>query len=167
VVEHSFKYRIYQNPDGIVRHELVSPPAADSVGTGRDIALYDYEKGVVVAFDRTRPVAVRYQLSDIDKSAFLPQATDLGWREILGFRCRGAENRRQVPKTALIAIRQTWVAIESGFKDPLLDTTKYLRSDGQEEYTAIRVVSNVRRVRLLSQSLFRVPANYKITDVNP
>jgi hypothetical protein len=167
VIEMQFNYLIYQNPDGLVRQELVSAPLADSVGIGRDVALYDFPKGFVVAFDKARPLAVRYQLDDIDKNPFLPQATDLGWRDTLGYRCRGAENREHFPRTTLIAIRQTWVAVEIGFKKPLLDTRKYVKPDGEETYTATRVISNVKRVRWLSPSLFSVPHNYKITAVKP
>jgi hypothetical protein len=167
VIEAQFRYQISQNPDGLVRQELVSAPLADSVGIGRDVALYDFPKGFVVAFDKARPSAVRYQLDDIDKSPFLPQATDLGWRYILGYRCRGAENREHFPRTTLSAIRQTWIAVGIDFKNPLLDTRKYVRPDGEETYTAIRAISNVKRVRWLSPLLFRIPTNYKITDVKP
>jgi hypothetical protein len=132
------------------------------------VALYDFRKGVVVAFDKDRPLAVRSQLNDIDKSPFLPQATDLGWRDILGYRCRGAENREHFPRTTLSAIRQTWVAVDIGFKVALLDTRKYyVKPDGEETYTATRVISNLKRVGWLSPSLFSVPRDYKITDVKP
>jgi len=101
VIEAQFRYLISQNPHGLVRLELASSPPADSVGIGRDVALYDYAKGAVIAFDKVRPLAVRYQLDDIDKSPFLPQAADLGWRDIMGFRCRGAENRVHLPQSKL------------------------------------------------------------------
>jgi hypothetical protein len=52
VIEAQFRYLMFQSPGGLVRLELVSSPPTDSVGIGRDVALYDYQKGVVVAFDK-------------------------------------------------------------------------------------------------------------------
>src|SRR5262245_18014087 len=49
--ESDFAFKIYQNPDNIVRRELVSGPTSGGVGEGRDVHIIDYEKERVITYD--------------------------------------------------------------------------------------------------------------------
>lgn len=102
-------YQVYQNPVGVIRHELIKadPPLGTVVGIGRDVQIIDYRNGTLVAFDKGRPMAVRYPLKEIERDPFSARSTPLGTMRILRYQCKGVENRSSDPQNNVTEIRQT------------------------------------------------------------
>lgn len=164
VAEAEFSYRIYQNPEGIVRRELTSSSIKPGIGIGRDFQLIDYASGILLAFDKSNPVAVRFRLESLQKDPFMPSSKDLGRMEILGYQCKGVENRLEDSRNNLTEIRQTWVAIEGGFKEPLLENSKTVRADGQLLSISMKTVTYLEKAQQLEPSLFHLPPGYKVLE---
>src|SRR6516225_5207535 len=58
-IEFDFASKIYQNPDNIVREELVSGPPSGGVSEGRDVHIIDYENERIITYDKGKNIAFR------------------------------------------------------------------------------------------------------------
>lgn len=157
-------YRVYQNPTGIARLELISSPPLTVIGPGRDVHIIDFNTGTLVALDKARAKAVRSKRSDFDRGRFPAESVPLGRKTILGYECTGVEVTSRDPKTNITEIRWAWVATGIDFREPLVETIKSL--DSREEPISIteKVITHLRSAQHLDSSLFRIPHGYKITD---
>src|SRR5262245_54402563 len=55
--ESDFEFKIYQNPDNIVRLEMVSGPRSGGVGEGRDVHIIDYGNEGIITYDKGKNIA--------------------------------------------------------------------------------------------------------------
>jgi hypothetical protein len=158
------RYRVYQNPRGIARHELVSSPPLTVIGVGRDVHIIDFNNGTLVAFDKAGTTAVRSRLLEFERNRFAPQSIPIGKKIILGYECTGVEFRSQDPNAKVNEVRQAWVATGIDFREPLIETIKRLDSNEQPISITEKVITQLQPAQHLDSSLFRVPNGYKITD---
>jgi hypothetical protein len=159
-----FAYKIYQNPDNIVREELVSGPPSGVVGEGRDVHIIDYENETIITYDKGKNIAFRRRLQDTDTFTPSVSATKLGDMTILGLRCAGSQHTIKDPRGTLTVTLEKWFASDSPFKTPLLVISRAVSPDGRLSSLSIRTVRSIRTSGWLDPSLFQVPSSYRIVD---
>lgn len=158
-------YRVYQNPAGIIRQELItSPPLSGVVGSGRDVQIIDYRQGTLLAFDKGKPKAVRYKLTEPEEEPTLGESVSLGRMKIMGYLCGGVEIRSRDPRNRAGQIRQRWTATQAGFKQPLLEVVNWIGSQGELISMTTRIVTSLEPVGYIDAALFELPPGYQIID---
>ena len=159
--------QVYQNAAGIVRHEWISSfPSGHIIRPARDFHIFDYPRGIFMGFNKGERQAVKIEMPEVDKNPFLPQSDPIPEVEIQGYHCRGVSNRLHDVKNKIIETRQTWMAVELDFKQPLLQIVQLSRDDGTPLLITIRAISNLKRVEKLAASLFEIPAGTQFVDMD-
>ena len=160
--ESDFEFKIYQNPDNIVRLEMVSGPRSGGVGEGRDVHIIDYGNEGIITYDKGKNIAFQGRLQDTDTLRPSPSATKLGDLTILGYRCAGSQDTIKHPRGSLMVTLETWFASDSPFKTPLLVIIRTVSPDGVLSSLSVRTVKSIRTTAWLDPGLFQVPSSYRI-----
>jgi hypothetical protein len=156
----TYTYDVMQNPEGVVRHELIrTTSTASEQGIG--IHIVDYQKGYLSVFDRGGSTVVRVPL--VFRSA---RTSPLEDREILGFPCQGAEVRWVQKQNRYRRLRQIWTPKSGGFKDALLQLDYGFDATGKMVLFETRLMSNIKPSGPLPAELFKVPSGMQIITID-
>ncbi len=161
--ETKFVYDIYQSPSGVVREELTFSPPMSVAATGRDVHLYNYSDRTFIAYDKPRKSAVKSRLEAVKSNPFQPQSRPLASIKLLGYECKGAENKILLNDN-YIEVRQAWMATEISFKEPLLEIRKVGKPNMQPISISVSVIIELKTVDQLDPSLFKLPDGYNIIE---
>lgn len=155
----NFSYLVYQNPEGIVRHELTSMSRNRGLEPGLDVRIFGYAEGYLVSYNKGGQVAYRSVMP-------LPggKTSPLNEQQILGHRCRGVETRWD-DTNGYVRVVSAWSPTDCDFRGPLLMVTKVSDQSGRLWEMRVEVITDLEEVRSLSDSLFRLPAGMKIQNI--
>jgi len=151
----TYEYRLYQNPAGVAREELLHTNRTLSVGGPAGVKVMDYRRGVGIAFSKGGTQATEGPLDPPGPS------TSLEARRILGFPCRGVQYRWTTFQHST-AVLQRWSAQNSNFKVPLLQITWLADKDGALLGLTVEVVSHLEEVHDLPATLFEWPKGLSV-----
>jgi hypothetical protein len=151
-------YDLYQNPRGVVRRELTFLGRSRVIEPPLDFALFNYDTGYVVAWDKGGGRG--------ERSYFGPPIapSEVGMRQILGHSCKGYEYDWQEPGVGHEQ-RTQWIATDAGFREPLIDTLYVFDKPGVLSYIELRVVTRLDPVGQLPESMFTPPPSIPVVDV--
>lgn len=151
-----YTFNIYQDPRGVVRHELSSMSRNRSLEPGLDVRLFNYPQNYTVSFNKGAKSALKSAMP-------LPGGIrrQLQGQQILGHRCKGVEMRWDDMNGYRSEIK-TWTPIDCAFRDPLLKITTVWDRTGRLGKMQVEAMTDLRQEANLEDSLFRVPAGVNI-----
>jgi hypothetical protein len=151
-----YTFEVYQNPQGVVRHQLSSMSRNRGLEPGLDVQLLDYAAGYMVSFNKGARVAFKTAMP-------LPGGTaqPLQARELLGHRCRGVETRwKDINHNSMRT--ESWTSTDSNFHDPLLKITTISDLSGHLGMIRMEAITELRKAGHLDESLFQIPPKLEV-----
>lgn len=154
-----YSFRVYQNPRGVVRHELSSISRNRGLEPGLDVRLFNYAEGYMTSFNKGARRAYKAPMS-------VPGgiATRLEFRQILGHRCKGLEMRWNDMNHYVVVI-ETWTAVDCDFRGPLFKVTKTSDQAGRLWSFSVEAIADLEKADHLEDSLFAVPAGLSVEEL--
>lgn len=153
-----YRYDVYQNQEGVVRHELTYTSRNRSVGWPLDIELLDYGHGYGLGYNKRGDRAERYRLRPPVSGVAIEQ------RRILGHQCEQLQYEWEDSLHDAKIKEQVWLAADAVFEDPLLKIRHIFGKGNVLKYMEIRVMTRLEAVGNLPASLFEPPAGLKVID---
>ena len=151
-------FAIYQIPKGIVRRELTFLSRNRVIEGPMDFALFNYETGYSVFWDKNATRA--------ERGYFRLRATPstVGTRRILGNLCTGYEyNWQDTPASR--EERVQWIATDANLPEPLLETWYSFDEPNVLVYVEVAVVSELEQVGELPDSMFEPPPGMPVVNI--
>ena len=156
----NYTYNVYQNQNGVVRHELVFANTGGVNEQGRGAEIVNYAQGSTLAFDPGVRQAIRVPLVYPNT-----KTTTLQSRELLGFRCKGVR-REWMQRNHFRDVREIWSQAEIDFQDPLLEVFYGYSPANQLDLVEVRAIRSIKSSPPPPPSLFVLPAGMGILELN-